>query len=707
MANDSLQSLRNLGQELYELGPKGAAFRVVWEITRRGPFNTTSSLPYGIGRASSKQPSADGWMAHLPFHDPLSVANGVRDRIAPSALQKLLTTADRALPGEIECFGRWPANFGEPIKWHRNPLTHETWPAAVPWGRAVAGHDRAGDVKLCWEVGRFPHAYHMARCAAFFPETAPRFARALARQIRDFHIENPYGYGIHWASGQEVAFRLLAWLFGADTLLARSDAEVGVLLRDALLIGAAHIEKNLNYARLAVYNNHLLSEALALFAVGALLPDVPVARGWRDLGRTILDDESEAQFYSDGAYIQQSHNYHRVAIHDLLWACLFAKSMGDRPSSAWVEALSRSISFLVAHQNPDDGRLPNYGSNDGSMPGIFSTCDFSDFRPSLQTANLLVHGRRLYEPGPWDEMAAWFLGPAMLDAPLEPPRRRTVSFTHTGYHVLRGRDDSSFTTFRCGTLLDRFSQIDMLHVDVWWRGLNVLTDPGSYLYNDRPEWHRHFMRTDCHNTVAVDGLDQMLHFRQFKVLYRTHARLLQFEESADVALCAGEHYGYRRHPGGCVHRRSVLFLKDDLWVVVDHIAGSGQHAMRLHWLAGDFPHTYDGDISRLTLQTDAGPFFIQALDERGAPLPATVVAGQEHPPRGWLSCYYGEKIAVPSFAVHVAQVLPATFVSVLSGQHQPMVDVNGEDWSIAVGERRVNFRIIDGRVSQPSGAAAS
>ena len=33
-------------------------------------------------------------------------------------------------------------------------------------------------------------------------------------------------------------------------------------------------------------------------------------------------------------------------------------------------------------------------------------------------------------------------------------------------------------------------------------------------------------------------------------------------------MVSGEHYGYRRHPGGCVHRRSVLFLKDDTWVVV-------------------------------------------------------------------------------------------------------------------------------------------
>jgi asparagine synthase (glutamine-hydrolysing) len=696
MPIQSLHNLRNLGQELFELGPKGAAFRVAWEISRLRRLPRTDTAEIG----GTQKASSDLWLAHLPFHDPISVANAVRDRIGPDALYRLRVTADRALPGDIECFGRWPARFGEPIEWHRNPLNGAQWSPTTPWRSALTGQDRIGDVKLCWEVARFPHAYHMARCAAFFPETAPRFARALARQIRDFTLANQPGYGIHWASGQEVSFRLLAWLFCTDTLLIRTETNVNTLLRDALLTGAAHIEQHLNYARIAVYNNHLLSEALALFAVGALLPEAPGARRWRDIGRTILDKESDQQFYPDGGYIQQSHNYHRVALHDLLWACLFAKSMGDRPSSSWLAAIDRSVRFLVAHQNPGDGRLPNYGSNDGSMPGIFSTCDFADFRPVLQTANLLVHERRLYEPGPWDEMAAWFLGPSALDTPREVQPRRSISFTHTGYHVLRGQGEDTFAAFRCGTLLDRFSQIDMLHLDISWRGHNVLADGGSYLYNDRPEWHEHFMRTASHNTVAIDGLDQMLHFRQFKLLYRTHAQMLQFEDHDEWTACAGEHYGYRRHAGGCVHSRSVAFLKDDLFVVVDHIAGTGTHGIRLHWLGGDFPYAFDAAAGRLALKTDKGEFFVQVRDRDGHVMAADVVAGQERPPRGWLSRYYGEKTPVPSFAVTVDREVPTTLVSVLSGGRPAAVEVVGECWSIRLDDRCLGLRIADGRVTE-------
>jgi hypothetical protein len=73
MPIESLRNLRNLGQELFELGPKGAAFRVAWEISRHGSFHRKASLLSGAEKASRDQ-----WIAHLPFPDPLSVANAVR-----------------------------------------------------------------------------------------------------------------------------------------------------------------------------------------------------------------------------------------------------------------------------------------------------------------------------------------------------------------------------------------------------------------------------------------------------------------------------------------------------------------------------------------------------------------------------------------------------------------------------------------------------
>ncbi len=297
--------------------------------------------------------------------------------------------------------------------------------------------------------------------------------------------------------------------------------------------------------------------------------------------------------------------------------------------------IARSLDFLVAQQNPLDGRLPNYGSNDGSMPRVLSTCDFSDMRPTLQAVSVLTRGERLYPEGPWDEECAWIVGAdALSRAPLRPTKLRSMSFAATGFHALRGEDPSTFSVLRCGTVRDRFGQIDMLHLDVWWRGLNVLVDGGTWLYNGRREWLEHFLRTASHNTVTVDGRDQMLHWRQFKFLYWTRAKLLAFEDRPTRATVTGEHSGYARLAGRCVHRRAVLFAKDDLVVVIDRISGEGRHSARLHWLTADHPFVYDAATATLTLSTPRGEFSLATFDERGSPAAGDVVRGGESPPRG-------------------------------------------------------------------------
>jgi hypothetical protein len=661
--------LRDLSQEVVELGPRGALFRASWELrTRVRAAAGRSPRSWVHDEEATNDRSTEPWTARLPLADPLSVAEALRGSIAPDALRRLQTVADGALAGRILCFDRWYGDYGHPIDWNLNPVSGEGWPSGVVASRAMRAHGRVGDVKLTWEIGRFPHAYYLARAAAFVPERVPQYEEGLTAQILDFAAANPEGCGVHWASGQEIALRLVAWLFALDTLLVRGPTAeaAGRAIRMALAAGARQIEAGLAYARVAVRNNHVLSEALGLLAAGTFLSGSRAA-GWRDTGLSILAEEADRQFYEDGAYINQGHNYHRSALLMLLWASAFARAGGRRLPDACTRAMERSLTFLLAHQNPSDGRLPNHGANDGSLPGILSTCEFGDFRPILQTLSVVARGERLYEAGAWDEMPLWLVGPGALECPVRPPSRASVSFAPTGYHVLRGRDESSFCAFRCGSLRDRFSQIDMLHVDVWWRGLNVLTDAGSYLYNGARAWHEHFMRTGSHNTVELDGRDQMLHFRQFKTLYWTRASLCRFDDHQDWALAEGEHYGYRRHPGQCVHRRSVLMLKDDVWVVVDRIDGDGDHDVRLQWLCGDFPFIADEANGAIALQTAKGPFTVRVFDERARAVCATVVAGAEQPPRGWRSLHYGEKVAVPSLVVEQRLPVPATFVSVLSG----------------------------------------
>jgi hypothetical protein len=687
---------RSLVQEAWELGPAGLAFRVRWELAlRSGWLEITETPP----RLAPRLPSSTALVGSLPFTEADDVAVAMAGRIDRVALEGLARRARDGALGRIRCFGRWTADFGFPIDWHLNPTNGQRWDPGIHWTGVLKDTGRAGDVKLTWEAGRFPHAYDMARASALGLLPPADAARALGEQIAGFVRDNPYGRGVHWASGQETVIRLVAWLFAVSALRQ----EPGILealpeVTRHLHEGAVHLERHIDYARKSVYNNHLISEALGLYLAGALLPEVGDSARWTDVGLGLLDEQADRQVYRDGAYIMYSHNYHRAAMQMYLLAASVRRMQRRDVPLAWRSAMERSLDFFVAHQNPRDGRLPNYGRNDGALPAVLSTCDYSDFRPFLQALSLAARGERIYEAGPWDEEAVWLLGPSVLAQPLRKPSRTSVSFAETGYHVARGRDPATFACFRCGTVKSRFTQIDMLHVDVFWRGENVLVDGGTYLYNGPEAWNRHFTGGASHNTVTIDGHDQMVHHRRFKVLYPTKARLLRFEEAGDLVIAEGEHTGFARYPGGCIHRRAVLHAKDDLWVIVDHILGKGSHSARLHWLAGPYPHRYESAAGQLSLDMPAGVFCVKVMDASGKPLEGDVASGAVGP-RGWLSRYYGEKEPVPSMAVEQVGEMPLVFVSIL-GAGPVDARVEGDRWRVRGGASALGFRIRDGRVNE-------
>jgi asparagine synthase (glutamine-hydrolysing) len=158
---------------------------------------------------------------------------------------------------------------------------------------------------------------------------------------------------------------------------------------------------------------------------------------------------------------------------------------------------------------------------------------------------------------------------------------------------------------------------------------------------------------------------------------------------------AGEHTGYARHPGGCVHRRAVLTLGEDCVIVVDRVTGEGAHRARLHWLAGPYAHRYDAASATLTLDTPRGPFCVQTLDPAGAPLAGDVASGAEDPPRGWFARRYAERVAVASLAVERPWETSFTAISALHGP-DTRVSHDGARWRVRGAGMNVSFALRDG-----------
>lgn len=582
--------------------------------------------------------------------------------------QELVNSADQLGRGRFRYFFTRAGGLGLPLDWYRNPFTDQRVSPVDHWSRIPVFSPETGDLKVIWEPGRFASAFALAR--AYWVSGDEAHAETFWQLVESWIGANPPNHGAHWRCGQEIALRLMAWCF-ALYAFAGSPAttpERLVLMVGAIAAQADRIARGHTYARLQ-RNNHAISEGMGLWTVGILFPELRAAGAWREAGRRMLEEEAGRQIYADGAYVQHSTNYHRLMLHDYTWSIRLGEVSGCELSSNLRERVRKASEFLYQLQDGGSGGVPNYGANDGALILPLNSCGYTDFRPVLGSVHYLFEGMQLYPPGPWDEDLVWLFGPEALESGEVQVERTPWRASEGGYYTLRG--GRSWGMIRCATLRDRPSQADMLHLDIWRDGVNVACDPGTFSYYAEPPWDNGLVSTRVHNTVSVDGADQMERGPHFLWLTWLKSRLRHYlvSEEGHLVYFEGTHDGYERLPQPVSHRRGVLKAGEDVWVVVDDLLGKGEHDLRLHWLLNDFPFEVDDGRMRVALSVGDGRYGLsmslclpEAVRAR-----FDVLRGTENSvPRGWQSHYYGVRQPALSTMLCSRAVPPCRFISVFA-----------------------------------------
>ncbi|HJQ22301.1 MAG TPA: alginate lyase family protein [Blastocatellia bacterium] len=563
--------------------------------------------------------------------------------------------------GRLRYFERRTAATGFPPAWHTNPFTQERAPADLHWSRI--GDFDAGDIKIIWEPSRFAFAYTL--CRAYWRTGDERYVEMFWRAAEDWRAKNPPQQGPNWKCGQETAFRLMAWCFALYAFLdaAPTTATRVARLAQMIAVAAERIAANLDHA-LSQRNNHGISEAVGLYTAGALFPEFTAAEGWKQRGRAALESEARALIYTDGAFAQHSLNYHRLMLHDYLWALRLGEIAGEPFSAELKRRISAACDFIYQLQDEASGRAPNYGANDGALVLPLNNCDFQDQRPVVQATHYLIQQARCYAPGPWDEDLLWLFGPQALTAPVAAVPRADLLAECGGYYTLRS--PAGFAFVRAARFKHRPAQADMLHVDLWWRGENIAVDAGTFSYHAPAPWDNELARTAYHNTVAVDGCDQMARAGRFLWLPWLRGCMTDYRRSAGghLAYWQGEHDGYQRLKSPVMHRRAVLRVGDECWVVADQLGGEAEHDYRLHWLFADLPFAWDEAQHRLTLHTAAGAYAAHLL---GLPRAGrcSIMRADPRSARGWRAAYYFDREPALSLDLQ-CRAATAAFVTVFA-----------------------------------------
>lgn len=574
---------------------------------------------------------------------PIPDGDQIIEVVGTDGYSKLLNEADQIVNnrkyayfgGEVKEINLQPVSFDQLQHW----TTYESGKATLP----------QSDIKFIWEPARFGWAFPLARADHVTQDS--RYREMFWQLLEEFKTANPAMLGPNWLSAQEVAIRMISIVQVSAVFLRDDPDEVDhhALINQMVYDHARRIPPTLIYAR-AQQNNHLITEALGLMVAGAITEHAKSAE-WLSLGTKWLFDALRTQIDEEGGYSQYSNNYHRLMLQCVILADRVLKVTDCEWPSDVLLKLQAATRWLASEVDGETGKVSNYGHNDGAYIFPMDQCGYSDYRSVVQAAGKLFLNQAFFPAGPWDEYSLWM---GIQETSNSAKSERTSSFVG-----LKRGDVSDWIRLRSVNYNSRPGHADQLHLDIWHRGVQVALDAGTYLYNGEAPWENSLMTTMVHNTVSIDGLDQMTRAGRFLWLDWAESSVMHADEETSILAA---HNGYRHL--GIIHRRKVT-RTDAGWAVNDmmhanhlHKTEAEEHEFKIQWLLPD--SEWSLDAQKISMKIDTIQFELDIAAEKSN-FPGIVQVcrageviygkGDCLSQMGWVSPFYGTKLPAISFSV--------------------------------------------------------
>ncbi len=554
-----LQRIKETVNLVQNMGWRYVAFRSKHELLIRSGL-LKNKFPVNPDRKES--PTLEEWRAskgHFFFEDKNSIK--LTKNPNPELEQRYLELID----GKFVFFNSIHFDLGEQYNWIINPDNGYQYDVTKHWTEIIDISKEAGDIKYVWEKSRFSFLYNIIRYDYHFSRDC---SEIVFKEILSWIDHNPVNCGPNYKCSQEISLRVLNWIFALyyyKNTPTLTDAVFQKIMHN-IYWQVKHVYSNINFSRIAVRNNHAITETMGLYLFGILLPFFPEADKWKRDGKKWFEQEVAYQVYPDGTFLQFSMNYHRVVIQLFTWGIRLSELNDEILDKVVKERADASLHFLLNCMNAQNGYLPNYGANDGALFFPLNDCDSRDYRPQLQSLSAVLQ-QGMIETNNEDQY--WY-GITKNEKTVLLPQPGMLSYPEGGFYLLRENDAFSF--IRCGNHKDRPSQADNLHLDIWVNGCNILGDGGSYKYNADEESLRYFFGTASHNTIMLGDNDQMKKGGRFIWYYWTQAIQAGWVEYEDHYEFKGMIKAFQQVNPNIIHTRSVKKYKAQWkWEVTDEV----------------------------------------------------------------------------------------------------------------------------------------
>ena len=537
------------------------------------------------------------------------------------------------------------------------------WPDGVDWDANPYGY-------IEWSIIIHFFSYFKPLESAWEKTRNPKYAKGIEAILRDWMRKTPMPYGVRagglaWGHSLIVSMRAFSTLVDAFTVLCDCPETEDRTILNLLKSVYEHAVYLLKFESFPP-SNKTISEGRALLAVACSFPEFREAEAWYDAASRRLMDDMNIQVMPDGASYELTPGYQISIASWFLDAYKVAEKFGRSLDPELEAGIRRMYDWCVSINRPDFScpSISDAGSLDGKYAG------------ALAGPGAILN----------IEAATWIASEGEEGSV---PGYTSIARRDSGYFVMRsGWDrDARYLLFEGGPY-GRFHQHeDMLSFDLYAHGLPFIVDPGITSYYPNA-WTSFYRTTEAHNTVLVDGCGQNRRARTIPewVESARDKTVWRSDDRSDVAIATYD-AGYAGLDASIAHRRIVMFVKPDYFLIFDELTGEGRRTYEALFHFMPYRVLIDTD-TRAVRTGRMNPPNLEILPL--VKMTPRVVCGQNDPVQGWLAIG-GQDVPAPVVVYKKRTALPfrtgyalVPFTDGVSAGVTSRITRRGEAWNVRI-----------------------
>lgn len=370
----------------------------------------------------------------------------------------------------------------------------------------------------------------------------------------------------------EAGIRIKNWVKSLDILLESKKIHEELLCKILVSIHEhlKYLDENNKYER--VLSNWVILEQQGAFMALNYFPELKISKELKEKNIKTLECAINIQVVEDGLHWEQSFQYHNEMLSCYLEILCLTKKNNIKISMDIKNKVFDMLMATLYIMKPNKCQS-NYGDSDeedlreiltlGALifkQGLFKNYGYEE----VDITTLMLYGEKsIEEYCSLQEKSVSKVSKAFVDSGLY--------FMRTGFEK-----NDSYSMFKCGFLGSGHGHSDTLHLEVSYKGEDILVDCGRYTYSQNNPIRIELKNPKSHNTTIVDN-------ENFTICTSSWSNngiatpikgLNKFTQNYDFV--EGGHLGYINTKGIFLNRK-VIYIKHGIWVVSDEFFGNGKH----------------------------------------------------------------------------------------------------------------------------------